>query len=57
MTKWLDTMKGEFHMMKKSLLILFTAASIALSGCGQNSAATPVESSTKVEGTKLKVQS
>ena len=52
MTKWLDTMKGESHMMKKSLLILFTAASIALSGCGQNSAAaTPVESSTKVEST------
>ena len=38
-------------MIKKSLLILLTAASIALSGCGQNSAAgtAPAESSTKAE--------
>ena len=40
-------------MIKKSLLILLTAASIALSGCGQNSAAgtAPAESSTKAEST------
>ena len=46
-------MKGKFHMIKKSLLILLTAASIALSGCGQNSAAgtAPAESSTKAEST------
>ena len=46
-------MKGNIHMIKKSLFILFTAASISLSGCGQNSAAgtAPVESSTKSEST------
>ena len=40
-------------MVRKTLLILFTAASIALSGCGQNSSAgtAPAENSTKVEST------
>ena len=48
-------MKGNIHMIKKSLFILFTAASISLSGCGQNSAAgtAPAESSTVVESTAV----
>ena len=54
-TECFDTMKGESHMIKKSLLILFTAAGIALSGCGQNSdpATAPVDSSTVVESTAV----
>ena len=40
-------------MIRKTLLILLSAAGIALSGCGQNSIAgtAPAESGTKVEST------
>ena len=44
-------------MIRKTLLILLSAAGIALSGCGQNSIAgtAPAESGTKVESTSADV--